>query len=251
MQRLSTALGAALVLGASWAAPAAAQQYELGDGLFMYSGVTAGLTGYTTLDLGSTPGVEAMPMPMSIAYGDTSIALSLQETGPGATGRLVAGDNMYAPTGGQNFLWAYNANITLAFAGAQNYFAANWGFMTANDSLSFYNGETLLGQINGAQYMALETAHMFSETETVEFQFTELGYDRVVVSASGAYGMEIDSLRVGAAVTAVNVAPAPVGGVGGLIAFLAMMGARRRGLTWKEALREANVLRRAPHGQAA
>lgn len=251
MQRFAAAMGAAIVLAASVSGPALAQ-YAIGDGVNMYSGGTSGLTGYTTLDLGSTPGTATMPMPMSIAYGDTSIAVSLQATGGNwSGGGLVAGDNMYAPTAGQNFLWAHNANITLAFASAQNYFAANWGFVSSNDTFSFYNGGTLLGQVTGAQYMAMTgAAGGYGNTENVEFQFTEIGYDRVVVSASGDLGVEVGALRVGDASAAVDVAPAPVG-AGGLIAFLAMMGARRRGLTWKQALREASVYRRAPHGQTA
>lgn len=165
---------------------------------------------------------------MSLTYGDVNIDVSFT----GNSG-VFAGSAYWVSQshwGDQNYFTASAGSVIMNFSTAQNMFSFDWGTPTSGNQISFYNGSELLAS----------TGYFGSGMNKV-FTFGELGYDRVVMSNSDA-AFEVGNVRFGS----VDPAPLPIGGLGGLIAFLGMMGARRRGLAWKEALREANPFARRP-----
>lgn len=225
-------------LAAGFASGAQAQT-ALGNGVSFTSTATQPvLEGATAIDLGdfsqSTTPTLVSQMPMSLSYAGVDVGISFT-----SSAGLYDGGR-YAP-GPQNYLIAHvGGAVTLDFSQAQTYFEARWTSQDLGNTFSFYNGDQLLASRSGKGV---------GSTSTVAFNFAELGFDRVVASSEVTGSIEFGELRFGS--PAPEVAPLPLGSAGGLIAFLAMMGARRRGLSWRDAMREANPLRKMREARAA
>lgn len=235
MKRISLALLSTVSVAAASAAQA---QTALGNGVSFTSTATRPVVeGVTAIDLGdfsqSTTLTVVSQMPMSLSYAGVDVGISF--TG----GSALYDGGAWAP-GSANYLRAISGGtVTLAFSQAQTYFETRWTTQDPGNTFKFYNGDQLLASRSGAGS---------GVTSTVGFSFSELRFDKVVVSST-AGSVEFGNIRFGG--PAPEAAPLPLGSFGGLIAFLGMMGARRRGLSWGDAMREANPIRKSQDAEAA
>jgi hypothetical protein len=116
------------------------------------------------------------------------------------------------------------AAATLTFSGLQKYFGLLWGSVDDYNTLSFYNGATLVGTITGAQVTPTATGDQgVNGTFYVNINST-LGFDKVVATSSN-YAFEFDNV----AYSQFALVPEP----GTMIiwsafAGLGLVGARRR-----------------------
>lgn len=227
MKSITMSLAFAALVAVAHAGGASAQ-VAFTNGVTGMSSSTAYTSG-TWMDLGtSETGGYVTKMPMSLSYGGVNVNVSFTGNSGLAAGALPwIGSGAW---GNQNFFTANAGSVTMNFSTAQNMFSFGWGSPDPSNQISFYNGSQLLA-----------TTTNFGSDINKMFTFAELGYDRVVMSNAGA-AFEVGNVYFDSA----NPAPLPIGGVGGLIAFLAMMGARRRGVSWKGALRAVNPLGRVP-----
>jgi hypothetical protein len=213
----------AFVALAMTTASAAQAQVALTNGVSFSS---AGPTGaYNMLDLGSTAGSGYVTrMPMSLSYGGVDVTLSFTS----AAGLKAAGEN-YNPTPGQNFIYA-TTPATIQFSSAQTFFGAMWGSPDVGNMLQFYSGSELLASFSGAQYQNATGLNSHSVTQHASFAFSEVGYDRVVLSSSSG-GFEVGGITFSD--QPVDVAPIPLNAasLGGLLSFLMMLAMRGKGGT--------------------
>lgn len=206
----------------------ASAQVAFSNGVTGSSSSTA-YRGGTLIDLGtSTTAGYVTQMPLSLSYGNVNVDVSFTGNSGVFSGSVVGVST--SNWGNQNYFTANTGSVIMNFSTAQNTFSFDWATPHTTNQISFYNGSQLLASTGN-----------FGSGMNKVFTFGELGYDRVVMSNTAA-AFESANVRF----SGVDPAPLPVGGVGGLIAFLGMMGARRRGLSWKEALREANPFARKP-----
>ena len=117
--------------------------------------------------------------------------------------------------------------VSLAFAGYQQYFGLLWGSIDLYNTLSFYDGATLLGSVTGGQVLAGANGNQgINGTLYVNIN-TDVGFNRVVATSS-SYAFEFDNVAYNATPLASNV---PDGGslmgVFGL-ALIGMAGIARR-----------------------
>ena len=117
--------------------------------------------------------------------------------------------------------------VSLAFAGDQQYFGLLWGSIDLYNTLSFYDGATLLGSVTGGQVLAGANGNQgINGTLYVNIN-TDVGFNRVVATSS-SYAFEFDNVAYNATPLASNV---PDGGslmgVFGL-ALIGMAGIARR-----------------------
>ena len=207
---------------------AASAQTALTNGVSLTTGAPSQTT-FNSIDLGSTAGGGyATQMPMSLSYADTSLNISFN-----ATSGIAAAGNSWNPTPGSNSISAGGANgATFTFSAVQQYFGFQWGSPGDGNSLQFYNGQTLLATMGGADFRAI--ANVGSSTiagSYAEFSFSELGFDKVVMSAATS-GFEAGALHFSDVATP-DVAPIPLNAasLGGLMSFLIMLAMRGKGGT--------------------
>ncbi len=212
-----------MALAFTAAGSASHAQTALTNGVTLHTGALSG--SYTTIDLGSTSGTSISSMPLSLSYANVNVGITFT----GVSGVSSSGD-IWNPTPGQSFLVA-NGTATLQFSSTQAFFAGRWSSPDNANMLSFYNGSQLLASLSGAQFRSASGVSNFS-TGTAAFNFSELGYDRVVMEGSTIGG----SLEMGAisfSDQAVDVAPIPLNAasLGGLMSFLMMLAMRGKGGT--------------------
>ena len=97
--------------------------------------------------------------------------------------------------------------------------------------LSFYNGSQLLTSVSGSQFRSLAGVGLYSPASNAAFNFSELGYDRVV--ASGVIGGSMQIGAISFSDQPVDIAPIPLNAasLGGLMSFLMMLAMRGKGGT--------------------
>ena len=201
-------------------AGAAQAQTALTNGVSLSSAAPAG--SYSTLDLGSQAGTGwVTQMPMSLNYAGVNVNLSFT----GNTG-VAASGAAWNPTPGQNFLAVYGT-ATLQFSSMQSFFGAKWSTPDENNILSFYNGSQLLASITGEQYRSIANVGALDLGSQASFNFSELGYDRVVIST----GVEIGSITFSAPAPEAAPIPLNAASLGGLMSFLMMLAMRGKGGT--------------------
>ena len=83
--------------------------------------------------------------------------------------------------------------VSLAFAGDQQYFGLLWGSIDLYNTLSFYDGATLLGSVTGGQVLAGANGNQgINGTLYVNIN-TDVGFNRVVATSS-SYAFEFDNV---------------------------------------------------------
>jgi hypothetical protein len=95
--------------------------------------------------------------------------------------------------------------MTLIMPFEVKYFGLLWGSVDAYNTLSFYDGETLVGSIAGGQVAALPNGDQGPGGTRYVNVTSTLGFDRVVATSNG-WAFEFDNV-------AFNIAPPPVLGV--------------------------------------
>jgi len=104
--------------------------------------------------------------------------------GPDATTYLTSGMNSGSYP---------NAKVTLTFGSLQQYFGLLWGSVDSYNTLSFYNGNTLVGTLTGSQVLASPTGDQgVNGTVYVNINST-LPFDTVVATSS-QYAFEFDNV---------------------------------------------------------
>ena len=183
---------------------------------------------YTTIDLGSQAGTGFISsMPLSLSYANVNVNLSF-----GNGSGLVASGSSNNPSPGQNFIHSAAANgATFQFSSVQSFFAASWSTPDDANMLSFYNGSQLLTSVSGSQFRSLAGVGLYSPASNAAFNFSELGYDRVV--ASGVIGGSMQIGAISFSDQPVDIAPIPLNAasLGGLMSFLMMLAMRGKGGT--------------------
>ena len=213
----AAALASTIVL-----ATGASAQTALTNGVTMMTGAPP-IANYNSVDLGSTPGTGwRNPRPTSLSYADVNLNISYS----GAAG-VVRSGTAWNPTPGSNFFYiSRGGSTTFAFSSAQRYFGMVWGSADDVNHLQFYNGGSLLASMTGGQYLSAAGGLSVRDAGlNAGFSFSELAFDRVVMSTSNGGGFEFG--RVTFASTVPEVAPIPLGGVGGIVALLGMFALRQ------------------------
>ena len=85
------------------------------------------------------------------------------------------------------------AGITISFTAPQQYFGLLWGSVDSYNTLSFYDGATLVGALTGSQVTASATGDQgINGTFYVNIN-SDLAFDRVVATSS-QYAFEFDNI---------------------------------------------------------
>ncbi len=92
-------------------------------------------------------------------------------------------------TGGNNA----GAGATIAFATGQKYFGLLWGSVDAHNSLAFYNGATLIGNVTGSDVAAVANGDQGQNGTYYVNIASTLSFDRVVATSAG-YAFEFDNI---------------------------------------------------------
>jgi hypothetical protein len=177
------------------------------------------------------------------AYGSAGLAGTTMSFGAGATaGQIMLSGNSYSnyldgtsgsirnPDGslytGRMLGVLPGSEASIQFTTRQAFFGMRWGSVDPGNTLSFYDGNQLVYNITAASIANATGISTGSFDAT--FNFSELRYDRVVMTNSVA-GTGFEAASFIHSEGNVAVAPIPLGSAAGLVAFLGMMGARGRG----------------------
>jgi hypothetical protein len=216
-----------VALTATAASGAAQAQTALQNGTFVSTSGSQttgpGITSIGLGDAGASYWTEVSRMPMSLTYG--SVTMNVAFTGQAA----LVDSGAWAP-GPNNYLMVDpGGSVELSFSNVQNYFATRWTSQDDGNQFSFYNGAQLVASTTGAVVRPLSIASAGSFTSNVDFNFTELGYDRVVVTSTGG------TVEFGEITISENIQAAPIplnaASLGGLMSFLMMIFMRGKGGT--------------------
>ena len=218
-----------VALSATAASSAAQAQLALQNGTFMsISGNQTAGSGITFMNLGNASSDSAFTvlgsMPMSLTYGSVTANITF------AGGSRLVDGGLYAP-GPNNYIMASasGGGVTLDFSQTQSYFATRWMAQDPGNNFSFYNGDQLVASVTGATAQPLSLAATGSSSGYADFNFTEAGYDRVVVTSSfGA--VEFGEIAFSGEVQAAPI-PLNAASLGGLMSFLMMLAMRGKGGT--------------------
>jgi len=221
----------AFVAFAATAASTAAQaQLALDNGAFVStSGSQTTGSGITSLNLGddgANTSIKVLTqMPMSLTYGSVTTTISF--TGGSA---LVDGGGVARASNNNYLIAQVNGSVTLDFSQTQSYFATRWTSQDPGNAFSFYNGDQLVASTTGAVVRDMSLASTGSITSFVDFNFTELGYDRVVVTGAISGAVEFGEITFSGEVQAAPI-PLNAASLGGLMSFLMMIFMRGKGGT--------------------
>ena len=160
--------------------------------------------------------------PMIQTLNGTSVSLSF--TGNSGVFNSIMHLPPVGSEGSRNYLMAAGGSVGLNFSSAQNYFTMRWGSIDHTNNLQFYNGNQLVSSMTGTQLRSLLVLSTFA-TATVEFNFAQTGFTSVFARGNSTHYLDFD--RVGFASNTPEVAPIPLGGVGGIVALLAIFALRR------------------------
>jgi hypothetical protein len=218
-----------VVLSATAASGAAQAQLALQNGAFVStSGSQTTGSGITSLNLGDAGSYTNITvvnmMPMSLTYG--SVTTNISFTGQSV---LVDGGGL-APSANNYLLAQLNGSVTLDFSQTQRYFATRWMTQDSGNTFSFYNNNQLVASTTGAAVKPMSIASTGTISSFVDFNFTELGYDRVVVTGAIAGAVEFGEITFSGDVQAAPI-PLNAASLGGLMSFLMMLAMRGKGGT--------------------
>ncbi len=218
-----------VVLSATAASGAAQAQLALQNGAFVStSGSQTTGSGITSLNLGDAGSYTNITvvnmMPISLTYG--SVTTNISFTGQSV---LVDGGGL-APSANNYLLAQLNGSVTLDFSQTQRYFATRWMTQDSGNTFSFYNNNQLVASTTGAAVKPMSIASTGTISSFVDFNFTELGYDRVVVTGAIAGAVEFGEITFSGDVQAAPI-PLNAASLGGLMSFLMMLAMRGKGGT--------------------
>ena len=143
----------------------------------------------TLIDLGSTATTGLVTSDKltygtgnSIAFGAASGSGTASGVYHGTTSGVAA--TPYQDT--RNYYAAEpGAGVTFAYAATQYYFGILWGSVDSGNTLSFYNGTTLIYTLTGSQVSTSANGSQGSSgTDYVNINFSQLGYTSVVATTS-------------------------------------------------------------------
>jgi hypothetical protein len=213
---------------------AASAQVQIGSGATLSIGALN--TNRNWIDLGTTPSTGYIShMPMSLTYGTTNVNVGFA----GVAG-VVGASDPWSPTG-TNFFRTGDTNlgsVTFNFSETQRYFGTQWGAPGPGKYFDFYNGNQLIASAYSDNLISLG-AQWNQVGAYAEFSFGDVGFDSVV-AYSTSNRLDFTDVSFG---ETVDVAPIPIGGVGGILALLGMFGARRGGASFRFAWRNAKPFR--------
>ncbi len=203
-----------------------------GSYLTLTSGARTG-SGVTTVDLGSA-GVTGVvsQMPMSLSYASVNLGITFQGNASlyyGTTSGIAV-----APVDTNYLRAGPTGSVTLDFSQAQRYFSMRWGSQGNGDSVAFYDNGQLVSSLAGSTVRPMSIALTGTSQSYTTFSFSELTFDRVVLTG-GTTTMEVGAISFS---DSPQIAPIPLNAasLGGLLAFLGMMGARGGG-AWRAQMR--------------
>lgn len=189
---------------------------------FAIGGCIGGPAAHATLSLNATVGgvptgvsyVNFDTLPLGAAGGSSGgIAVSFTPDGQAVSGSAA---NVYAApflSSSNGALFGDNANgpdtttylstglgsATLSFPGAEKYIGLLWGSVDSYNTLSLYNGATLVGSITGSQVAASADGDQgINGTYYVNVNST-VPFDRIVATSS-QYAFEFDNVAYNSSV---------------------------------------------------
>jgi PEP-CTERM motif len=160
------------------------------------SGITISYDGDAQAVSGSSYGHYAAPYlsgSSGVGFGPSG---SSQSSGPDATTYVSI---------------SYNGFVTLRFPGLETYVGILWGSVDGYNSLSFYNGATLIGTVTGSDVMASPSGDQGANgTAYVNINATGgSAFDRVVAT-SGGNAFEFDDVAFNETIPALALAADPI-----------------------------------------
>jgi hypothetical protein len=138
---MSTANAVPVIVSSVGGAPTGANRWNLDSPLTLPAGVTYSFTPDAAFVTGSSSGVYAAPY----LSGNNGVGF-----GSGGGNQANGVDTTQYVTTGSTGAHA-GAQFTISFTSSQQYFGLLWGSVDTYNTLSFYNGATLVGTITGSQ----------------------------------------------------------------------------------------------------
>jgi PEP-CTERM motif len=142
---------------------------------------------------------------------------------------MLFGDSETAPDS-TTYLSTGIGSVTLTFAGSEQYLGLLWGSVDSYNTLSFYNGSTLVGSVTGSNVTGSPTGDQ-GVNGTYYVNITSSLAFNTVVATSSQYAFEFDNVAYdsGRNIGLVSVPePATLGLLG--LGLLGAIGLRRRQL---------------------
>jgi hypothetical protein len=175
--------------------------------------------------INSAPTFSNLPISFDIGGTTGQITFSGQAGTSSGSGIHNADGSAYA---GNHIVAASGGFATIDFTTQQKFLSLRWGSVDSGNLLSFYNGDQLLQSVTGAQAMAVRTGDGAGRSYDAGFSFGEVGFTRVVATASIQLGNIAFSDT-----PPPEVAPIPLNAasLGGLLSFLMMLAMRGKGGT--------------------
>jgi hypothetical protein len=208
-------MGAAVFTGIS--APADAIMLTFGGTPVAGQGQFSNVPGVTTIDFESGApssgfAIYSAPGPgPAVVSGDTGIYSMSREDSTDDTTRYLAVSILGDATG--------NTPVTIAFANPLDYFGLYWGTPDANNSISFFNGDTLLQSFTGDALFSTVTSGSGAAYANF-FAGPGESFNKVVLSDTGvAFESDNHAYKVAASesvpepVTSLTAFASVVGGV--------------------------------------
>lgn len=116
----------------------------------------------------------------------------------------------FGPTPGNadttNYL-ATTGTEKITFGAEHNVFALYWGSIDTYNTISFYNGNTLVATFTGNAVLPPANGNQGSFSTNADVEFSNLGLFNTVVMQSTSAAFEVDNLQVGAAITSTPPVP--------------------------------------------
>ncbi len=179
---VGSAHAALTIVSSVGGAPTGVNKWNMDDGVAP-AGLAVTLTPDAAFVIGSVSGVYAAPnlsggngLGFGAGGGD-------QPDGPNTTQYLTTGSTGAKPS----------ASVEIAFADAQMYVGLLWGSVDDYNTLSFYNGATLIDSITGVDVLASPTGSQGPDGTVYVNINSSVAFNRIVFTSS-QFAFEFDNL---------------------------------------------------------
>jgi hypothetical protein len=177
------------------------------------------------MDLSSFVGYKNGSTTMNFGAGDASGQISF-------SGASYSTPYTSGPLAGTRMIGAITGSATINFATQQKFYAMKWGSVDTSNTLSFYNGNTLVYSTTGATALAGSPSISATGIYDAQFSFAEVGFTKVVHTETTVNrGFEASNIAYSAEPVAVAPIPLNAASLGGLMSFLMMLFMRGKGGT--------------------